>query len=174
MEKKEPFIPPRILRRWLYMAVAIIAAAVLGTRPVFNFQSDTGILFTRSFTMEEQKQLVVTQKDLSSGAEEVAAIMSVKGLYYCSKAMLWGCILCLLCFFSSRWRMIVAIGTIAVAGMFYIFMIYYAIRIADQQYATLYPNFAALLPAVVLECMVLVRSNIIRERVDDRDEEASL
>ena len=55
-KKKDSLIPPRMLRRWLYMAVAIIAAATLGTRPVFNFQSDTGILYTRSFSMEDQKQ----------------------------------------------------------------------------------------------------------------------
>jgi hypothetical protein len=174
MEQEKSIIPPRMLRRWIYMSIAIIAAALLGTRPVFNFQSDTGILYTRSFSMEDQKQFVVTQRELSTGAEEVAAIMSVKGLYYCSKAMLWGSILCLLCFFSYRGRMTLIFVTVAAAGLFYILMIVYAIRMTDQHYATLYPNFAAIWPAIVLQAMLLTRSNMIREKIDEADEETSL
>ena len=174
MEQEKSIIPPRMLRRWIYMSIAIIAAALLGTRPVFNFQSDTGILYTRSFSMEDQKQFVVTQRELSTGAEEVAAIMSVKGLYYCSKAMLWGSILCLLCFFSYRGRMTLIFVTVAAAGLFYILMIVYAIRMTDKHYATLYPNFAAVLPAIVLQAMLLTRSNMIREKIDEADEETSL
>ena len=174
MEQQKSIIPPRMLRRWIYMSIAIIAAALLGTRPVFNFQSDTGILYTRSFSMEDQKQFVVTQRELSTGAEEVAAIMSVKGLYYCSKAMLWGSILCLLCFFSYRGRMTLIFVTVAAAGLFYILMIVYAIRMTEQHYATLYPNFAAIWPAIVLQAMLLTRSNMIREKIDEADEETSL
>lgn len=174
MEQQKSIIPPRMLRRWIYMSIAIIAAALLGTRPVFNFQSDTGMLYTRSFSMEDQKQFVVTQRELSTGAEEVAAIMSVKGLYYCSKAMLWGSMLCLLCFFSYRGRMTLIFVTVAAAGLFYILMIVYAIRMTDQHYATLYPNFAAIWPAIVLQAMLLTRSNMIREKIDEADEETSL
>ena len=174
MEQQKSIIPPRMLRRWIYMSIAIIAAALLGTRPVFNFQSDTGMLYTRSFSMEDQKQFVVTQRELSTGAEEVAAILSVKGLYYCSKAMLWGSILCLLCFFSYRGRMTLIFVTVAAAGLFYILMIVYAIRMTDQHYATLYPNFAAIWPAIVLQAMLLTRSNMIREKIDEADEETSL
>ena len=174
MEQQKSIIPPRMLRRWIYMSIAIIAAALLGTRPVFNFQSDTGILYTRSFSMADQKQFVVTQRELSTGAEEVAAILSVKGLYYCSKAMLWGSMLCLLCFFSYRGRMTLIFVTVAAAGLFYILMIVYAIRMTDQHYATLYPNFAAIWPAIVLQAMLLTRSNMIREKIDEADEETSL
>lgn len=174
MEQQKSIIPPRMLRRWIYMSIAIIAAALLGTRPVFNFQSDTGMLYTRSFSMADQKQFVVTQRELSTGAEEVAAIMSVKGLYYCSKAMLWGSMLCLLCFFSYRGRMTLIFVTVAAAGLFYILMIVYAIRMTDQHYATLYPNFAAIWPAIVLQAMLLTRSNMIREKIDEADEETSL
>ena len=174
MEQQKSIIPPRMLRRWIYMSIAIIAAALLGTRPVFNFQSDTGMLYTRSFSMEDQKQFVVTQRELSTGAEEVAAILSVKGLYYCSKAMLLGSMLCLLCFFSYRGRMTLIFVTVAAAGLFYILMIVYAIRMTDQHYATLYPNFAAIWPAIVLQAMLLTRSNMIREKIDEADEETSL
>lgn len=174
MEQQKSIIPPRMLRRWIYMSIAIIAAALLGTRPVFNFQSDTGMLYTRSFSMADQKQFVVTQREFSTGAEEVAAILSVKGLYYCSKAMLWGSILCLLCFFSYRGRMTLIFVTVAAAGLFYILMIVYAIRMTDQHYATLYPNFAAIWPAIVLQAMLLTRSNMIREKIDEADEETSL
>ena len=171
MEQQKSIIPPRMLRRWIYMSIAIIAAALLGTRPVFNFQSDTGMLYTRSFSMVDQKQFVVTQRELSTGAEEVAAILSVKGLYYCSKAMLWGSMLCLLCFFSYRGRMTLIFVTVAAAGLFYILMIVYAIRMTDQHYVTLYPNFAAIWPAIVLQAMLLTRRNIIQEKIDDKEEE---
>ena len=174
MEQQKSIIPPRMLRRWIYMSIASIAAALLGTRPVFNFQSDTGMLYTRSFSMEDQKQFVVTQRELSTGAEEVAAILSVKGLYYCSMEMRWGSILCLLCFFSYRGRMTLIFVTVAAAGLFYILMIVYAIRMTDQHYATLYPNFAAIWPAIVLQAMLLTRSNMIHEKIDEADEETSL
>ena len=64
--------------------------------------------------------------------------------------------------------------TVAAAGLFYILMIVYAIRMTDQHYATLYPNFAAIWPAIVLQAMLLTRSNMIREKIDEADEETSL
>ena len=171
MEQQKSIIPPRMLRRWIYMSIDILAAALLGTRPVFNFQCDTGMLYTRSFSMEDQKQFIVTQRELSTGAEEVVEVMSVKGLYYCSKAMLWGSILCLLCFFSYRGRMTLVLFSVATAGLFYILMIVYAYRMTDQHYVTLYPNFAAIWPAIVLQAMLLTRRNIIQEKIDDKEEE---
>ena len=171
MENKKPAIPYRMMRRWIYMAVAIAAAALLGTRPIFNFQSDRGILYTRSFSMEDQQRFVVTQTELRTGAEEVVATMSVKGLYYCSKAMLWGSILCLLCFFSDRGRIALIYVVTAAAGLFYILMFVYALRMSDEHYVTLYPNFAAIFPAIVLQAMLLVRRNMIEENIEEKDEE---
>lgn len=171
-EQHQQLIPANVIRRWIYMAVGILAAYFLISRPVLNFQPDTGILYVRSFEMVNQEQIVVTQTRISDGSMEIMATMPVKGLHYCSVAMLWGCILCLLSFFSKRCRIFIATVTEVIAGLFYILLIIYALRIADLEYATLYPNFFAFLPAVVLESMALVRRNLIRERADEADEEA--
>lgn len=170
-EQKKEIIPLQMMRRWIYMSVAILAAYFFISRPVFNFQKDTGIIYVRSFEMVEQRSVVVTQTDIKTGASEVTDTMSVIGLHYCSLAMLWGCILCLLCFFSFRGRIFFAAATEIAAGAFYLLMIVYAMRISEDQYATLYPNLFALLPAVVLEAMALTRRNVIKERVDEMDEE---
>lgn len=158
-------------RRWAYMIIAIIASAVLFTRPVFSFQSDKGIIYTRSFTMD-QKYFTVTQTELDTGIEHITAVMSVKWLRRINKVMLWGCILCLLCFWSKSWRFWIALVTACITGVYYVFMAYYAMKISEDHYATLYPTFMAFLPAIVLQMMILVQQNIRREGMY-RDEEES-
>ena len=156
-----------MFRRWIYMAIAIAAAAVLFMRPVFNFQEDKGIIYVRSFSMDE-KTFYVTQTTLDGGIPEITATMSVKGLYYCNKVMLWGSILCFLCFFS-RWRAWIATVVALIAGAYYLIMFYYAMKIADLHYATLYPNFMAFLPAIVCQMMVLTRQNVIHTVIEQAD-----
>ena len=149
-------------RRWVYMAVAIIAALILLHHPVCNFLDDKGILYVRSFSMT-QEEFVVTQTELATNISSTTATMSVKGLYYCIKAMIVGVILCFLCFFSDKWRIIIAVVTAFIAGFYYVFLVYYISKIADLHYATVYPNFMAILPAVVCQMMLLVRKNIFDE-----------
>ena len=156
-------------RRWIYMAIAIAAAAFLQTRPVFNFQDDKGIIYIRSFSMD-QKTFYVTQTTLSDHVPEVTATMSIAGLYWCNKAMLWGSILCLLCFFSNRWRILIATVTAVLAGAYYVLMVYYAMKMSDDHYATLYPNFMVIWPAIVCQFMVLTRQNVIKQIHDQADE----
>ena len=50
-------------------------------------------------------------------------------------------------------------------------MAIYAMKITDDFYATLYPTIMAILPAVVLQMMILVQQNVRREGMY-RDEEA--
>ena len=149
-------------RRWVYRAVAIIAALILLHHPVCNFLDDKGILYVRSFSMT-QEEFVVTQTELATNISSTTATMSVKGLYYCIKAMIVGVILCFLCFFSDKWRIIIAVVTAFIAGFYYVFLVYYISKIADLHYATVYPNFMAILPAVVCQMMLLVRKNIFDE-----------
>ena len=151
-------------RRWIYMVIAIAASACLFQRPVFNFQEDKGIIYIRSFSMD-QHTFYVTQTDIKTGQQEITETMSVAMLYFCNKIMLWGCILCLLCFFSDQGRMIIAILTAIVAGAYYVLMVYYAIRMSDMHYATLYPDWISVLPAVVIEMMILVRHNLVRSLI---------
>lgn len=155
-------------RRWAYMIIAIIASAVLFTRPVLNFQDDKGIIYVRSFSMD-QKTFYVTQTGLKDGIPEISATMSVAGLYYCNKVMLWGCILCLLCFFSNRWRIRIALATAIIAGAYYVLLAYYAIKMSDNHYATLYPNLMVIWPGIVCQMMVLTRQNVVHAELDEVD-----
>ena len=157
-------------RRWAYMVIAIAASAFLLTRPVLNFNEDKGIIYIRSFSMD-QKTFYVTQTTLTDHVPEVTATMSVALLYYCNKAMLWGSILCLLCFFSNTWRIRIATVTAALAGVYYVLLVYYAIKMSDNHYATLYPNFMVIWPAIVCQFMVLTRQNVIKQ-IHERADEA--
>ena len=149
-------------RRWAYMILAIVAALMLEWKPVFSFQEDKGIIYVRSFSMD-QKTFVVTQTEMDTNIATVTETMSVKWLYYCYKGMLWGCILCALCFFSWKGRVLISITTAIIAGSYYIFMIYYAMRISDDHFATLYPTIIAIMPAIVCQMMLLVRRNVIND-----------
>lgn len=155
-------------RRLAYMALAIIASMVLFTRPVFNFQDDKGIKYIRSFSIEDNC-FYVTQTEMETGISQITATMPVKALYYCNKLMLWGSILCFLCFFSSRWRISIAIITAFIAGAYYVIMAYYALRIVDEQYATITLSIMAVLPAVVCQMMLLTRRNILQSNLDKAD-----
>ena len=153
-------------RRWAYMIIAIMASALLFTRPVFSFQEDKGMKYVRSFSMTETN-LYVTQTELDSNISQTTAAMSVRGLYYCNQAMLWGAILCFLFFFSNGWRVRIATLTAFVSGAYYVLMVYYALRIEDEQYATLYPNLMAFLPAVVCQMMILTRHNVLQSDIEE-------
>ena len=168
-------------RRWVYMVVAIVAAALIPMKPVFSFQTDRGIIYERSFSMDDRTFYVV-QTELDTGKAHLVATMPVKGLRYCYLAMLWGSILCLLCFypewrvwvcvfFYPEWRVWVCVFTAVAAGMYYVLMAYYAVVIAEDYYATLYPNYMAILPAVVLQMMVLTRRNVIKQINDEVEPE---
>ena len=155
-------------RRWAYMVLAIIASAILFSRPVLSFQDDKGIIYVRSFSMDE-KVFRVIQTELTTNISQVSETMSVKGLYYCNQVMLYGSILCLLCFFSDRWRIRIAMLTALAAGVYYGFLIYYSMQIADLHFATLAPNIYTFIPAIILELMLLIRHNIL-QTFFDRDE----
>ena len=156
-------------RRWAYMAVAILAAVILLHHPVCNFLDDKGIIYVRSFSMT-QEEFVVTQTDLHTQVSNITAKMSVKGLYYCIEAMIAGTILCFLCFFSDRWRIIIAVITAFIAGFYYVILVYYISKIAELHYATVYPNFMAILPAIVCQMMLLIRRNIYDQMTYDEDQ----
>lgn len=151
-------------RRWAYMAVAILASALLFLHPVFDFNEDKGIIYVRSFSMD-QKTFYVTQTDLKTGVPEITETMSVSWLYYCNKVMLWGCIICFFCFFSNPLRVYITYIVAVISGSYYIIMVYYAMQISELHFATLYPNYMCILPAVVCAMMVLTGQNVIRDGV---------
>ena len=157
-------------RRWLYMVLAIAASVVLLVRPVFSFQEDKGIKYVRSFSMT-QKTFYVTQTDLKNGASEVTARMSIKGLYYCAWVLVICCAACMLTMFNDRRRMGWCVIAAFVAGAYYVLMVYYAMRMSGDHYATLYPNFYALLPALVMQFMLLVRRSVARTIMEANEDE---
>lgn len=146
-------------RRWAYMAVAILAILLMKSGPAFSFADDKGIIYVRSFSMD-MEQLEVTQTELATGVGHTTAVMSVKGLYYCYWAMLIGSIAALLSVMGKRWRLRFCVFTIIAAGVYYILLIYYAMQISEDFFATLLPTWTVFLPAVVLEMMVLTLRNI--------------
>ena len=169
-EVTEQSVFPSMYRRWIYMVIAIAASALLFQRPVFDFQEDKGIIYIRSFSMD-QTTFYVTQTDLKTGQQEITETMSVRMLYFCNKLMLWGCIICLLWFFSRRGRMWIALINAFIAGAYYLIMAYYAVKLSDTHYVTLYPHLISALPAVVIQMMIFVRHNLIRDGIDE-DERA--
>ena len=152
-------------RRWAYMVVAIIASALLFTYPVFKFAQDKGIIYVRSFQMDE-RTFVVTQTEMATGVEYITATMSVKWLYRCNKAMLWGSIICLLCFFNNPLRVTITYIVAVIAGSYYVLMAYYAMKISDLHYATITPTFMVVLPGIVCAMMLLTGQNVIRDGID--------
>jgi hypothetical protein len=141
-------------------------------RPVFNFQDDKGIIYVRSYEIDTYRVSVVHTR-LDNGLKEVVDSTSIAGLHYCNLVMLWGSVLCLLAFFSKRWQIYIALFTAVAAGVYYTLMIFYAMRISDTMFATLYPNFMAIFPAIVCQMMILTRQNIIRSisEVEANEEE---
>ena len=159
-----------MFRRWAYMVVAIIASALLFTRPVFGFREDKGIIYIRSFSMTE-KEFKVTQTELENGAQHTTAKMSVVGLYISHMFMFIGSILCFLCFFSKSWRVWLCNLTAVACGAYYLLMIIYAMRMSDIHYATLYPTIMSIIPAIVLQLMILTRHNVIQAGQAEEDGE---
>jgi len=157
---------PDWVKRTVYMLAAIISAVLLMKNPVLSFQSDKGIIYIRNYTMD-QKMFYVVQTDIATGAEEVSATMSVKGLYYCSWAMLIVTIGCFGCFFNPKWRCHLCNAAIVCASVFYALLVLYVVQITDKYNVTLYPNWAAFLPAVVIQLMLLVRRRTIQSAIDE-------
>ena len=144
------------------MFVAITAAMVLRYVPVFEFQGDKGVISNRTYEMD-QKNFYAWQTNFDTNERVIVGVVSVKGLYYCDLAMIGTSILCLLCFFSDKWRIWLSLITVLLCGAYYALMAYYAMHISDEWFPTIYPTLAAILPAVVLEAMVLTRKSLLHE-----------
>ena len=65
-QDSQRFLTMAMYRRWAYMVVAILVSTWLLDATVFNFEDDKGILYIRSFDMN-QEEFVVTQTELDTG-----------------------------------------------------------------------------------------------------------
>lgn len=155
-------------RRWAYMAIAIIASYLIAVKPVFSFTSDKGMTYERSFTMD-MKQFQVTQTVLGTLDEEqkqvtpereVKGTMSVMGLYVTQKILFWSSILCLFLFYPTRVRWYMSWFIFAMAILFYVFLLIYALHITNLYFATIAPSWTAIMPFIVLIMMVLLNRNV--------------
>ena len=146
-------------RRWVYMAVAITATALLTLGPLFSFNEDRGIIYMRSFEMDQHK-FIVYQTELENGLVHVNDVISVQGLHWCYIAMLLGSIACFLCFYHTQARIVACFFTIGASAAYYLVGVHYAIEISNY-YATLFPTWIAILPAVVIQMMILTHRNVI-------------
>lgn len=155
-------------RRVVYIVVALVATIVLFFKPVFTFQPDTGINYERVHSMT-LTTYTMTLTDLETGFSHVAKQRSVAGLLVCSIAMLIGCIACGIWYYRRRLLKKICNVTIFFAVLYYLLMLYYAIVLMDDYSATLWPNWVAFMPIIVLEMMLLVRRNISKQMEASRE-----
>ena len=148
-------------KRLVYMLVALVAAVLLNYLPSVSFLSDKGILYNRSYTID-QHLFQVLQTNLQNGLTEVSSVQSVEGLWYCYTALWVSCLLVLLCFFS-----------IVLAGGYYALFLYYIVGIVGEYFPTPYPHIGIILPAIIIQMMILVRRTILSDLAeqDEQNEE---
>ena len=155
-----------MLRRWAYMAVAIVATILITVAPIFSFRySDAGMEYIRSAKMDLKEYTVMyTVKD---GMEQKVnnrpndPPKSVIMLYVLQKIMFWTCIACVFLFYPTRVRWYLSWFIIAVCALFYFFIIKYAQDIS-YDFVTLAPTWVAFMPAVVIAMMILLNRNVAR------------
>ena len=157
--------------RWVYIGIAVIASVLLLCRPVFSFQQDKGILYTRHYKIDNKKVTVI-QTGLEDHIEYVLETRSIIALHVLGHLMLWSSVAVLLLFFDPIRQHQATLLPIVFAALYYVFVIYYAVDITDRFFATLYPSWPVLMPAVVIEMMVLVRKGIHHEQLESLDGES--
>jgi hypothetical protein len=102
----------------------------------------------------------LTLTDLETGFSHVKGTESVAGLLWCAVAMLAGCVLCGVWYYRRRLLKKLCSITIFFAVFYYLLMLFYALLLMEQYSATLWPNWAAFMPLIVLEMMLLIRRNV--------------
>lgn len=159
-------------KRLVYMFVALVAAVLLNYLPSVSFLSDKGILYNRSYTID-QHLFQVLQTNLQNGLTEVSSVQSIEGLWYCYTALWVSCLLVLLCFFSAPWRLRLATLSIVLAGGYYALFLYYIVGIVGEYFPTPYPHIGIILPAIIIQMMILVRRTILSDLAeqDEQNEE---
>jgi len=157
-----------VQRRVIYITIAILATIPLLIKPVFTFQSDIGMNYERVYSMS-MTRFTLTLTDLETGFSHVKGKQSVVGLLCCAIAMTGCTILCGVWYYRRRLLKKICNITIFFAILYYLFMVFYAMLLMDQFSATLWPNWVAFMPIIVLEMMLLVRRNISKQMKASRE-----
>ena len=162
----------RLLLKWGRLVLAIVSSILLLNKPVFNFIDEKGLENTRTYVMTT-RTFEVHHIEMATGIDKLMWTMSVKGLFYGALAILIGCIGCTVFYSLHRLRILICTITAFAAGTYYMIMMYYAIRLSQEFFLILYPNWVALLPVVVLVTILWIRKDTLRRLIDavqDEDE----
>ena len=162
----------RLLLKWGRLVLAIVSSIILLNKPVFNFIDEKGIISVKTYKITT-RTFEMHFVDMKTGLDELVGAMSISGLFYGALAIMVGCFLCALLYESHRIRILICSITAFMAGTYYLIMMYYAIRLSQEFCLILYPNWVALLPAIVLLTMLWIRKDTLRRLIDavqDEDE----
>ena len=162
----------RLLLKWGRLVLAIVSSIILLNKPVFNFIEEKGIVSVKTYKITT-RTFEMHFVDMKTGLDELVGAMSVKGLFYGALAILLGCIVCTLFYEDLEIRILSASITAFMSGAYYLLIGYYAIRLSQEFCLILYPNWVALLPAIVLVTMLWIRKDTLRRLIDavqDEDE----
>ncbi len=160
----------RLLLKWGRLVLAIVSSIILLNKPVFNFIEEKGIVSVRTFKITK-RTFEMHYVDMKTGLDELVGAMSISGLFYGALAIMVGCFLCALLYESHRLRILSASITAFMAGAYYLLIGYYAIRLSQEFCLILYPNWVALLPAIVLLTMLSIRNSTVRKLMEVKQDE---
>ena len=159
-----------MIRKWGRLVLAIVSSILLLNKPVFNFVDEKGLVSVKTYKITP-RTFEMHFIDMTTGLDEFVGAMSISGLFYGALAMLIGCVVCTVFYSFHRFRIIISTITAFLAGMYYVLMGYYAIRLSQKFFLILYPNWVALLPAVVLITMLSIRNDTVRKLMAVKQDE---
>ena len=164
----------RLLLKWGRLVLAIVSSILLLSKPVFNFVDEKGIISVKTYKITT-RTIEMHHVDMKTGLDELVGAMSISGLFYGALAIMVGCFLCALLYESHRIRILISSITAFMAGAYYLLIGYYALRLSQEFCLILYPNWVALLPAIVLVTMLSIRNSTVRKLMEvNQDEDEGL
>ena len=159
-----------MIRKWGRLVLAIVSSIILLNKPVFNFVDEKGIVSIKTYKITT-RTFEMHYVNMTTGLDELVGTMSISGLFYGALTILIGCVACALLYESHRLRILSASITAFMAGAYYLLIGYYAIRLSQKFFLILYPNWVALLPAVVLITMLSIRNSTVRKLMEVKQDE---
>ena len=160
----------RMIRKWGRLVLAIVSSILLLSKPVFNFVDEKGLVSVKTYKITP-RTFEMHYVNMTTGLDELVGAMSISGLFYGALAIMVGCFLCALLYESHRIRILISSITAFMAGAYYLLIGYYAIRLSQEFCLILYPNWVALLPAIVLVTMLWIRSSTVRKLMEVKQDE---
>ncbi len=168
MEKKRKNKQLKLVRKWGRLLLAIASAILLLNQPAFSFVDEPGLESNRIFTMTT-RTFEMHHIEMATGIDHLIASTSVKGFFYGALIILLACVICTVFYSFHRFRILMSSITAFLAGTYYLIMMYYAIRLSQDFFLILYPNFIALLPSVIIIIMLSIRKETVNRLIRARE-----